>query len=74
MTTYLGINEEQIHESRDFCEIWIAERDEGMLSARRQHQGWRWINEHTFRKKEQIMLKASGITDPISNPESPLSS
>jgi hypothetical protein len=52
MTTYLGVNEPQIHESPDFRAIWMFDDHESPLSARRQKQEWGWINEKMFRKNK----------------------
>jgi hypothetical protein len=45
-------------ESRDFQEIWKFDYHKPELSARREKQRWGWINEHMFRKKERMILRA----------------
>jgi hypothetical protein len=56
MMTYLSVNERQIRESPDFCEICMFDYRESRLSARHQKQEWGWIHE-IFRKKERTMIQ-----------------
>jgi hypothetical protein len=58
ITMHLSINEEQIRESRNFRRIWMFDYHENQLSAGPEKQKWGWINEHKFRKKKRIMLRA----------------
>jgi hypothetical protein len=50
-TQYLWVDEDKIHGSLDFLELWAIDYPEESLSARRGQQKWGWLNRGLFRQE-----------------------